>query len=402
VEEAELVKSIIQELRGTLAVDVDPEPIMERWPSQPEQRNKCYLVVGSSHAARLAAALTSLGIAADTVQEPHWRIFRNSASALAEKVTKKMEEKCYDHIIFAVLDNSVYSAMAMTGDIIPSRRDNEGHYHIDGELVISSKSSLHVLLNALKPLLTLGLAKGGVLVSPLPRYLTSGCCMDLDHMPDRTSLDFKNRMLSELQDMAGNIRNFHFTSNLRGIKLLDLAGVLKNHCEEDSWDNDPVHPKNKIYEEMAKLSVTLCEQAGEINIKKRPRRDSDGSGGPTAIAGTAPDLHGRSDGPSERPPGSRATHSGRRGHPGGVTSGRGMRGFSFGAVDVRTLDAAHTAGDSESRRHRQGDGGRNIGRDRHRQRRRPWRWTRWRKRRPQRRRYAWRWPWRRNKRRLRD
>jgi hypothetical protein len=172
-------------------------------------------------------------------------------------------------------------------------------------------------------------------------------------MPDRTSPDFRNRMLSELQDMAGNIRNFLFTSNLRGIKLLDPAGVLKNHREEDSWDNDPVHPKNKIYEEMAKLSVTLCEQAGEINIKKRPRRGSDGSGGPTVRAGTAPDLHGRSDSPSERPPGSRATHSGRRGHPGGGNSGRGMRGFSFGAVDVRTLDAANTAGDREPRRHRQ-------------------------------------------------
>jgi hypothetical protein len=177
-----------------------------------------------------------------------------------------------------------------------------------------------VLLNALKPLLTLGLAKGGVLGFPLPLYLTNGCCTDPDHMPDRSSPDYKNRMLSELQDMAGNIRNFLFTSNLRGIKLLDPAGVLKNHREEDSWDSDPVHPKSKIYEEMAKLSVTLCEQAGEINIKKRPRRDSDGSGGPTARAGTAPDLHSRSDDPSERPPGSRATHSGRRGHPGSGTS----------------------------------------------------------------------------------
>jgi hypothetical protein len=76
--------------------------------------------------------------------------------------------------------------------------------------------------------------------------------------------------------------------------------VLKNHREEDSWDSDPVHPKPKIYEEMAKLSVTLCEQAGEVNSKKRPRIDSDGSGGPTARAGAAPDLHGRSDGPGER------------------------------------------------------------------------------------------------------
>jgi hypothetical protein len=80
-------------------------------------------------------------------------------------VIKKLEEKSYNHLIFAVLDNSFNSTMAMTGDIIPSRRDNEGHYHIDGELMISSKSSLHVLLTSLKPLLTLGLGKGAVTIS---------------------------------------------------------------------------------------------------------------------------------------------------------------------------------------------------------------------------------------------
>jgi hypothetical protein len=134
--------------------------------------------------------------------------------------------------------------------------------------------------------------------------------------------------------------------------------VLKNHREEDSWDSDPVHPKPKIYEEMAKLSVTLCEQAGEVNSKKRPRIDSEGSGGPTARAGAAPELHGRSDGPYERPPGNRTSHSGRRG---GGNSGGGLRGFSFGAVDVRTLDATPAAAYSDSRRSRLGGSGRSPG-----------------------------------------
>jgi hypothetical protein len=73
VEETELVSSIIEELRGTLAVDIDPKPTMDRWPivpSQFEQPAKSYLVVGTSHAARLASSLVSLGNSVDTENFP--------------------------------------------------------------------------------------------------------------------------------------------------------------------------------------------------------------------------------------------------------------------------------------------------------------------------------------------
>jgi hypothetical protein len=155
-EERQAICAMMEEMRETLAVDVDPAPIVDRWPtitSVEEGVKKKLLVVGSSHAAKIGDALTKMGHEVEILFEPNWRVFRNNAATLAEKVEEKLATKSFDIIFFAVLDNSTYSALAPTGDIIPARRDNAGKYHIDGELVISSKSVLHANFTALKPLL---------------------------------------------------------------------------------------------------------------------------------------------------------------------------------------------------------------------------------------------------------
>jgi hypothetical protein len=123
-------------------------------------------------------------------------------------------------------------------------------------------------------------------------------------MPDRLSPDFKARIISELQDMAGNIRNFLFTSGLRGIKLLDPALTMKSLSEDDCWGKDPVHPADRVYDEIiiTKLSDKLCIQTAEFTSKKRPRRDSDGGGSSMARTGAAPSRSSRSDSSGEKPP----------------------------------------------------------------------------------------------------
>jgi hypothetical protein len=119
----------------------------------------------------------------ELVHEPSWRIFRNNAVSLAERVEDALSKAAFNTIMFAVLDNSTYSTLAPNGDIIPARRDNQGKYHIDGELVISSKSVvLFANFNALKQLLEKARPMGGVLMAPLPRYVKSGCCEDTEHM----------------------------------------------------------------------------------------------------------------------------------------------------------------------------------------------------------------------------
>jgi hypothetical protein len=203
-EEVEVVNSIVQELREKLAVDLDQTPDVDRWPpvetgQEQASATKRVLVVGSSHAAKIGHALERLGHSVSLVHEPSWRIFRNNAVSLAARVEEVLAGAVFDTIIFAVLDNSTYNALAPNGDIIPARRDNMGKYHIDGELVLSSKSAMFANFNALKPLLEKARSMGGVLMSPLPRYVKTGCCDDAEHMQERNSAEFQDRMKSELR-----------------------------------------------------------------------------------------------------------------------------------------------------------------------------------------------------------
>jgi hypothetical protein len=255
---------------------------------------------------------------------------------MAEKVEAKMKETRCDHLVFAIMDNSVYSAMAPTGDNILSRRDNKGNYHIDGELVICSKSAMHVLFNSVKPLLEKARGVGAVLMAPLPQYLTNGCCRDKGHMLDRRSPDFQARLMSELREVAVNLKNTLFTGGFRNIKLLDPAAVLKDVNQMQVWGDDPIHPLDEAYERLAKQAFKLCLVSGDSSARKRPRRKSDSSteadlrGPSSQNRGECGDSRGRGDG--------RGSHGG---HGGGCPPPLGViRGFRFGAVDVRTLDSS--------------------------------------------------------------
>jgi hypothetical protein len=72
--------------------------------------------------------------------------------------------------------------------------------------------------NALKPLLEKARPMGGVLMSPLPRYVKVGCCEDAEHMQDRNTVEFVDRMKSELREIATSLKNQVFTANMKFIR----------------------------------------------------------------------------------------------------------------------------------------------------------------------------------------
>jgi hypothetical protein len=56
---------------------------------------------------------------------------------------------------------------------------------MDGDIMVMAKTGQYSLFGALKPLLETAKGKGGVLLSPFPRYVNRSCCTDRDHMPNR-------------------------------------------------------------------------------------------------------------------------------------------------------------------------------------------------------------------------
>jgi hypothetical protein len=243
-EEEVLISSIIRETREKLAVDLDLQPNFDRWPQPAESSetgSHSFLLIGSSHAGKIGAALTKLGHKVSTVYEANWRIFRNNATFLAEAVYARLvTEKVY-YLIFALLDNSIYHALAENGEMLPPCRGIDGTYHMHGDLVVGSKLAQHCLFKAIKPLLDCAKGKGAALLSPLPRYLVHGCCRYTDHMPNRAAADF-SQLKSELRGVSANLRDFLYTSGYRNIKVLDPGTVFRGREDDQIWGDDPIHP----------------------------------------------------------------------------------------------------------------------------------------------------------------
>jgi hypothetical protein len=284
-EEEELLNCILHEMREKLAVDLDLSPSYDRWPAAaecPDPGTHSFMVIGSSHAGKIGAALARLGRKVTTVYEANWRVFKNNATFLAENVIARLAAEKVDYIIFALLDNSIYHALAENGEMLPPCRGIDGTFHMHGDLVVGSKLAQYSLFKAIKPVLDCAKGKGAALLSPLPRYLLHGCCRDEEHMPNRAAADFSQQLKSELRGVSANLRDFLYTSNYRNIKVIDPATVFKGKEDDQIWKDDPVHPEEEAYGYLAAAAVELCVAAGSHSCKKRPRAASDTGGRPAS------------------------------------------------------------------------------------------------------------------------
>jgi hypothetical protein len=145
---------------------------------------KTALVVGSSHAGKLAAALRKLGFNTEGIFQANWRAKRDNVWELEEKVRKKLEKTRVDVIIYCVLDNSVYYSLLDDGSTKAAFKDRDRKFHMEGDIIISSKSAQHALFKILQPLLEAFGGKPSILCSPMLRFLTVGCCEEPGHMPN--------------------------------------------------------------------------------------------------------------------------------------------------------------------------------------------------------------------------
>jgi hypothetical protein len=144
-------------------MDLDPCPSLDRWPQLAggqEAGLSSFLVNCSSHAGKIGAALTRQGHRVSTVYEANWLVFRNNATFLAETITERMAAEKIDFLVFALLNDSIYHALAENGDMLPPCRGIDRTFHMHVGLVVGSKLAQHGLFKAVRPLLDCAKGKG--------------------------------------------------------------------------------------------------------------------------------------------------------------------------------------------------------------------------------------------------
>ena len=198
-QEKLVMESLIGEIKSKLAINLDERPVTSR--KVEEAAFKCpgnFLVVGSSNARRLVAALAAKGIPVGSVLSNSWRATKQSVVEMAEHVRQELAAGSYTAVIFQLLDNNLYFACTEEGGLIPAARDNDGKYHVEGNLTVADKAALVAVMKLCGPLWEAAAGKHMVILSPLPRYVKEGCCGEYDHMPNRREADFYQTLKVEL------------------------------------------------------------------------------------------------------------------------------------------------------------------------------------------------------------
>jgi hypothetical protein len=268
--EEKIVRSLACELNGLYNLGLGTEPICDRLNKEDKTLSKI-LVIGGSHSIREAEELAKRGYEVVSCGVRGWRPNMTAIQDMTEKVAEAVKDLSEgDIVIIHCFDNVAYMARSEEGGDLPIRRYPDGSYHIEGDLVVASKERLFMFFKNCIPIFKL-LEKFVVLfLSPLPRYLYSGCCTREDHAPNRLQDGFEEELRKALMVCRGFYKDFFFTSGFRNITVLNPG--LETPQEDETglqlWGPDPVHPLPEGY---SKIIDMVCREKEKKEVASRKR-----------------------------------------------------------------------------------------------------------------------------------
>jgi hypothetical protein len=196
--------------------------------------------------------------------------------------------------VLFLLDSSIYYGRQEDGSSMAGRRDSNGVYHIEGELAVCGRDTLLKHFNTLKPLLDLTAKKRGVVVSPMPRYIVTGCCSETSHCSNRRFLDFEQQLQQQLDITKRHLKDFLFYDGYRQIPVLDPCMDIRHLDQDEAWGDDPIHPNPIVYSKIAAAAAMINDRMRVQETEAKRRRDSMGETGlpaPDARRGRVEQQH---------------------------------------------------------------------------------------------------------------
>jgi hypothetical protein len=285
------VLSIIEEIRGKMAINLGPAPTFARVvdiPAAAEQEgSKRYLVVGGNHAKNLAEAMRRKGDTVDAVVISNWRATSKGVDFLVEEMNLAISHKRPTVIILQILDENTFLTLFEDGSQQPAWQDKEGKLHVEGRLVVAKEEVLTVLLKLLEPVWKATEGFHTVLMIPLLRYPTGSCCRDNSHMTNRMEPDFVSSLNKGLEEARILFKRYMSSTGCSTIQILDPNVDIKQLDTRHAWGSDPVYPLPLAYDKMAggvkvveakigKRRPSTREQSLDKRSRTDPARDQPG------------------------------------------------------------------------------------------------------------------------------
>jgi hypothetical protein len=219
-------------------------------------------------------------------------------------------------IVLQLLDNSCYYGRMRDGSRTAPKRGEEGKYQFEGEVTVCSHDTQLEHLKAISGILDLVRKRKCLLVTALPRYVTAGCCLDLEHCSSRRF--HRQHLLSSLEVLCKNFKDFLYFDGRRNVKFLRQCIVIGSMSDAEVWVEDPIHSTEAVY---SKIEAPITKISS--NLAKHNRADSTEGRSPTGPDTRNGQRESRSQTDWDRyRSDNRRTHQSR----GGLRGGRNSRG----------------------------------------------------------------------------
>ena len=262
--EQKIVCELINFLNSALAIDLDPAPIQNRLVEPPRSggNKMCFVVVGNSHASRTAAAMREDGLDVVDVIIPACRISAANVEVIRARICKEtssIQPNKKFCIVFQLFDNAFYFSRGEDGSLTPATKSS-GCFHVQGDSVIAPKELQFHAFKQLLPALNVAAAaaEATILIPPLPRYWTRGCCQDKRHVANLKEDSYQSELETSVYNSKTNLRDFAFTARLKNCKVIAAWAAIKKL--PDIWATDPVHLSPSGYSTIGKV-VAACAPA---------------------------------------------------------------------------------------------------------------------------------------------
>jgi hypothetical protein len=295
----ELIRTLVDLLQSKFATDANSEDLLFREPAEQESGGKDpkkFIVIGGSNLSKTVTHLVSNGLTVLDLTVRGWTPTAENIQKACDSL--KTVPNLVDYvIIFDVLGNITFRQEQLDGTLALPHKVN-GVHHLSGTVHVCSHSTLKTIIKSLKPILDIITGCDFLFLSPIPRHLFNGCCLDPEHCVGADTKEYVESLLKDVLSLRAVCKNALLELGLKRFWVPDLIGNLLPACNGLSEQAaglreiaaaDGVHFTKHGYEKLAH-TILCCSKSlvEKSNTAKNSVSDAGGSnsshrGGPKSF-----------------------------------------------------------------------------------------------------------------------
>jgi hypothetical protein len=179
-------------------------------------------------------------------------------------------------VVVTGIEESYFMAQFEVGYTLPATKDAAGRHHINGELVVANSDTQLRFLQTMEPIWLATGSTTTVVVSPMARYLTKGCCEDPGHITNKGDPDYAKQMKGDLLAAKYKMKRYFKDNGHQHCVVMYPAKDLEDEDLSKIWgEDDPTLPLPAVFDKMA-AAVRAAEERADLTGAKRAGGGHDG------------------------------------------------------------------------------------------------------------------------------